>query len=369
MHKQPGNRGDGPPRVRRKIRWIPRVLLAASGPFLVCLLLETGLRIHHPAHASLDPASAWDRSPVFFEYPVSQSPEPISPAPGTLRISVVGDSFAQGAGVQADDRYASRLQRALNTHPHLPPVQVDCYAMAGTSTYQQLPLLRQALATHPVLVILGVCLNDTEDWTRPDQLKVWRSRWLPPEPGALMAWLSRHSRLAGLLQDKIAGIRMQKGYLKYFRDIYRTDYSGWRRFEAAVPRFKQECDACGIPMIALVFPLLADPFDQGRYPYESQHEAIRKVMQDSGVPCLDLLEKFRGKDPVRMAVIPTIDPHPSEIAHRIAVDALIPFLIKDQALLSAAYLPEASKQGAKWHQMWQRTLARTHPGAALPPAP
>ncbi|MFO1523895.1 MAG: SGNH/GDSL hydrolase family protein [Kiritimatiellia bacterium] len=337
-------------------------MLAFSGPVLVCLGLEVVLRLH-PVHASLDPASAWDRSQVFFTYPPAPEEDPAPPAPGVLHISVVGDSFAQGAGVQTDDRYASRLQRALNTHAGLPPVQVDCYAAAGTSTYQQLPQLRRALDTHPLVVILGICLNDTEDWTQPEQLKAWRSRWLPPAAGAFQCWLARHSRLAGLLQARLADIHMRKGYLKYFRDIYRSDYSGWKRFAAAIPRFKKECDDRGTTMVALVFPLLADPFDRGLYPYESQHEAIRKVMRDAGVPCLDLLEQFRGKDPARMTVIPTIDPHPSEIAHRIAVDALIPFLIKDQAVLNAAYLPDESKEGVAWHQMWRRTLARTHPGA------
>lgn len=344
-----------------------KFIVALSGPVALSLLLEVALRFNH-SHCAAHPRAGWDRSPVFYEF--KQAGYSLTGASdGCANVAVVGDSFAQGAGVQEDDRYAARLERALNTHPELPCIRVNCFAMAGTSTYQQLPLLRQALQGHPAVVILGICLNDTEDWTQPGELTDWREAWLPGKPTATGAWLARHSALCAMVQEKTDAVRMQKGRKAYFEHLYRADYSGWMRFAASIPLFKEECDMAHSRLATVIFPLLSDSFDPGAYPFEEQHKTIRRVMAASGVPCLDLLEAFRGKDPARMTAIPGIDPHPSEIAHRIATDQLVPFLIQDLAVVPEPYMPTESKQSRKWRALWERTNSRIHPGAIRPEIP
>lgn len=335
-----------------------KVALALAGPVTLSIVMEAALRFNH-AHASGNPHADWDRSPMYYDFTGSELAPPEEGS--CIRLAVVGDSFAQGAGVQTDDRYAARLERALNTHPGMPHAEVECHALAGTSTYQQKPLLHAALQSHPSVVILGICLNDTEDWTRPDQLTAWREEWLPAKPGGMEAWLAGHSELFTWLRERSGAARMKKGHLHYFERLYQADYSGWKRFAATIPEFKSECSQAGARLVAMIFPLLSDRFDAGAYPFEAQHRSIRRLMAQADVPCLDLLDAFRGKDPMRMSAIPFIDPHPSEIAHRIAAEELLEFLIHDAALLDPAFLPDESKQARKWRDQWEKTYSRVHP--------
>lgn len=347
-----------PPRPGKR-RWF-RFFATCLGVLFSVLTLEICLRILEPRQP-LDPKATWDRSPTFFDLPAHQG---VSLTPGVepLRIALIGDSFAQGAAVQEDDRYASRLERLLNTHTNLPPVVVNAHVRAGTSTYQQLELLEEALREKPRLVMLGICLNDTEDWTNPDQLVAWRKRWWPAPPGGLLAPLVRHSRVAALVQRKVADLRMRRGYLRYYEELYRPDYAGWKRFAGALAEFKRRCDEAGCPLVATVFPLLTDDFTEGRYPFARQHEAILAEMDRNGIARLDLLPVFRGKIPLRMTAIPAIDPHPSEIAHRIAAESMLDLVVRN-AGLDQSYTPAVNRNSMKWKGLWDQVLERSRAAA------
>jgi hypothetical protein len=81
------------------------------------------------------------------------------------------------------------------------------------------------------------------------------------------------------------------------------------------------------------------------------HDAIAGVMQAEGVAHLDLFPAFRGKDPRRMQAIPRVDPHPNEIAHRIAAEAIFHFLL-EQGLVPETYRPleREIKLRARWEE-------------------
>ena len=51
-------------------------------------------------------AEAWDRSMMFYELADARLDNDAQ-IEGCPRIAVIGDSFAQGAGVQINDRYAA----------------------------------------------------------------------------------------------------------------------------------------------------------------------------------------------------------------------------------------------------------------------
>ena len=75
------------------------------------------------------------------------------------------------------------------------------------------------------------------------------------------------------------------------------------------------------------------------------------------MPYLDLLPAFQGVDPVRMQAVPGIDPHPSEIAHRIAAEAILNYLLK-QGLVAPGYRPRESGSNAFQHEVWEKTIQR-----------
>lgn len=281
-----------------------------------------------------DPLAGADRPATFFHVDPERQPLAAVADEDAVRIAVIGDSFTVGAGVQTVDRYGAQLERMLNARAGLKPVKVKLFAHAGTSTYQQLVFLKEALRWRPDLVVLGICLNDVEDPVNPGQIAEWRLEMLPPPPGPRLAALLRHSAFLSAVYRGWGARAAHRGFLRYYRRIYDPNYSGWIRFRVGIKKFRSACAADNVPFLAVILPLMNDPFEKGRYRFEFAHEAIRSLLENLGVAHLDALEAFWGKNPLRMAAIPVIDPHPSELAHRIIAETLL------DGLLALGYLPE-----------------------------
>jgi GDSL-like lipase/acylhydrolase family protein len=260
-----------------------------------------------------------------YEYPRAK------PA-GHFRIVVLGDSFTRGGAVNFDDSYPKRLERYLNTFglPGAPLFEVLDMAVAGTSTPEQADLLwRRAEKLSPDLVVLGFCLNDAEDMSRRDELRRLREAdhvGFFQKPEGAHGFLYQHSALVRLVAHRVFNARTYRGQIRYYRALYRDDYSGWQRTRQAladIGRFAQEK---GTPVAAVVFPLFSWGLGDD-YPFVEIHEKIHRALDEVGIPYRDLLEFYRYMDRERLEALPFRDPHPSEIAHRIAAESLWRFLV------------------------------------------
>ncbi len=105
--------------------------------------------------------------------------------------------------------------------------------------------------------------------------------------------------------------------------------------------------------MVLIFPLLSDHFEEGRYPFEFAHRAIHRLLEREELNFVDALERFRNTHPKRMTVIPAIDPHPSEIAHRIAAETIFDALFEAD-LLDSSYLLHWREHKSDLRQSWRR---------------
>lgn len=345
---------------RRRLRWIPVLLgklaLATAMLLIAGLALEIGLRIMEP-RLFPDAAASSDRSPIFV-YPEAGRLHPWArDTPDPLRVALIGDSFTLGAGVQADDAYSARLERLLNMNDQVCPAMVRVFGRCGTSTFQQLGYLREALEWRPQVIILGICLNDTEDWTAYEELQAWRQEMTPREPGPRMQRLMRASRLCAWGYRQAEYVRCQPAFIRYYQRLYASNYSGWGRFVDALELFRNDCANEGAAFGVMIFPLLSAPFDKNRYPFEFAHESIHAQLEAFHIPYLDLLETFRGKQPVRMQAIPVVDPHPSEIAHRMAAETLLAWLLA-RNFIDGAYGPRQTtmSEQAGWDKIRERML-------------
>jgi lysophospholipase L1-like esterase len=260
-----------------------------------------------------------------------------------LRILVLGDSFTAGMGIEADDRFTERLERWLNAEARTPPAEVLNLGRPGTSTYQQIALLRAGLKRKPDVVILTMCLNDMEDWTRPKEVLAWLTQAGPSRPTGLAQFLSDRSLAAGWAISRAYAWVAKPRYLEYYRKIYDSDYFGWRRFVKSAEIFEEACEAANTPLVVVIMPLFSHDLREGRYPFEYCHEAIKGVWQKHQVPVLDLYDAFKGMLPVRLQAVPGLDPHPNEIAHRVAAEAVLLFLVEQQ-LIPASYRPHVLVQ-------------------------
>ena len=324
---------------------------------VVCVLgaVEVAFRVTGYDPHALDAYAPWyDRSHArYLAAPAREHPWAAG-HPNPLRIAVIGDSITDGSGVQPEDAYPGRLERYLNLNRATRPARVDVFAEGGASTDYQLRFLPDALAAGADVVVLGICLNDTEDMHRPEEYKGWRQEAVPRVPGGWAGAMVRRSRLLHWLNLKREFLRTRRAHLAYYRRIYDPAYSGWKRFEEALGAFRRQCRDAGVPLVALVFPMLSWDMGRDTYPLRFAQDAVLGVLSDSGIPAVDLLRTFEGKASVRLEVIPKIDGHPNEIAHRMAADTLFRFLL-EEGILDSAYIPEhAQGQEAYWEAMRKR---------------
>ena len=95
----------------------------------------------------------------------------LRPAPGTVRIMAMGDSFTWGLGVNDSETYPAQLEAILNNRTvkvHGPTVEAINSGQIGTATGDQALFYdRWSSQFHPQLVILQVFTNDVqEDYVR-----------------------------------------------------------------------------------------------------------------------------------------------------------------------------------------------------------
>jgi len=318
------------------MRRLQRGALAIALGLIVSLLaLEAAVRAVVPQSS---PFLDFDRSLAFYQVaPERAHPTCPSTESSPLRIAVIGDSFAQGGGVQEDDRYAARLERLLNLKAGQRPAEVRVYAKPGSSTYQEVAFLEEALPWHPDIVILGIVLNDSEYWGHHKRLFAWRDEMTAKPPPPWLAPLLDHSRLAGWVFVRIATYRARRGFFRYYHRIWDKSYVGWERFQQALREFHDRCQAANVRLLAMIFPLVSVDFDH--YPFGSIHDQIHQALDENAVAWLDLLDAFRKTAAIRLEVVPGVDPHPDEIGHRIAAEALFDFLLT-HGYVDPSYRPQ-----------------------------
>ncbi len=235
---------------------------------------------------------------------------------GVFRVAALGDSFAVGPAVRYADNYLQLLERKL------PRTEVFNFGVSGTGPREYLTILRNEVWTyHPDLVLVSVFVgNDvTETLATPRRMdprqsalglfairtwRLWRRRAdagagpSPSEPAvAPTPALSESAfrevearRLAVCLADPPAGMERK-----------------WRQCLAALDGIVAECRR---RHVAVGFVLIPDNFqvdpavlrlavaDGGHQPADVDitlpQRRLGAFLRGRGVPCLDLLEAFRG---------------------------------------------------------------------------
>lgn len=311
-----------------------RMAIATASLAICFVAIELALRV---LGVQAEPRLLMDRSRQFFVPEVARQHPWAMGVTNALRVAVVGDSFTWGQGVQSVDRYAEHLEWLLNLNNGVRPARVSVWAQCGTSTYQQLRLLRQALDQGADLVILGICLNDTEDWKDPRTLMQWRKQW-HREPWRWARW----SYLLTWIHNRLETVRVNRAYRTYYAHLYDPTYVGWQRFTEAIHDFKTTCDSNHVRLVTAVFPLM-DNLGTREYPFGPMHTAIAGVMKKEGIDSIDLLDAFLGGNRDRLQVIPGVDPHPDEIAHRLMAECIFDYLLEAKTI-DESYCPRAHGQ-------------------------
>lgn len=303
-----------------------RVLAVGLSTLAVVALAEIALRLLPEGEAFRETAvprrlGTPEPRPDFRGRP---DPRAAPKPPGTFRILVVGDSFTWGDGVYPEDTYPRRLERRLRAHASQPRFEVVSWSRPGWNTEVALRQTRAAIdRLAPDLLILGFVLNDPEPTDRRQRRAGFRHlRRRAPE--GMSAWLHARSRLYRLLWERWENRRQRRDFLAYYQGLF-ADGPRWHAAAAALRGFDALRREREIPMLLVIFPVFDSQLD--RYAYGALHTQVRLFGEELGLAVLDLLPFYRGVDARRLAAIPFTNPHPSELAHRLAADRILTELV------------------------------------------
>ena len=216
----------------------------------------------------------------------------IAKPPGTLRIAVLGDSFAEALQVPMEKTFISVVESKLNECPsqRSSPVEVLNFGVSGFSTARELILLRKRVWPYSpdVVVLLFTTGNDIRDNSRtlneykqqPLPYFVYRDGKLSLDDSLLAArnqtlgfrlqrsfigeafnWIQGHSRVMGLIYTAREAYRSSKEVALPERpqpqeepglknEVYRENSgaeweAAWQTTEALIQKMREEVEARG----------------------------------------------------------------------------------------------------------------------------
>jgi len=302
-------------------------LLAAEAVVRVLALAEPRPSGYAPVNTSL-PARRQDNALGYRDRERS-----LAKPSGVRRVVSLGDSFAWGVGVERDDAYPQRLERALGERRAGERWEVVNLALPGMNTVDEAAQLDpEGLAYAPDVVLLGYVLNDSEDAAAAERRRA-REWGRGPELGPLA-----RSALVRLVAHRLWATAENRSRVAGYLSMFEDGASGWQASRQALARMGARCREAGIPFVVAIFPLFGNPLDD-RYPFEAIHAKVAAAAAAAGAHVVDLLPVFRGLRSEALVVGGADDEHPNEVAHRIAagairraLDAVVPPLATAEAV-------------------------------------
>ncbi len=281
------------------------------------------------------PAKGWTDRPYAYFLPSDahslQDSDPTPKPPGVFRVVVVGDSFTFGPHMQLEDTFSKKLEGMLNQNRGAARLEVINRGVNGASTEQEVEITRQAMQEHPDLLILEITLNDAEPHILSDKerAELFGAPWLKWKA---FSWF----KLLELIAKRVHNSQTINRYIEYHSKFFREPATR-SRFSTSIRRIANTARSGNVPLVAMVFPLFDFAVDQ-RYPFHETHEIIGQILAENDVRAVDLRAAYTRIPPERLQVIPGVDNHPNEIAHRIAAERLVAVLA-DSHLVPDANVP------------------------------
>jgi hypothetical protein len=228
------------------------------------------------------------------------------------------------------------------------------YGVPAYSTSHEVEVAAKAVREDADLVILQITLNDPEikHHTPSGITENMQDRFGALELKGFSGWLARHWRTVGFVLTRLHNTKTHNDYVNYFNDLFNNPRT-WNPFSDSMKKLVNTVRSENKPIVAVVFPLFGIPMDD-RYPFYAIHSKVAELMRSLGVPLLDLSDIYKGIPLERLQVIPGVDRHPNEIAHRMAAEKIYLWL-EQQHLLPEEFLIRdkfATRLGTKNQRTW-----------------
>jgi len=292
------------------------------GTLVALGVVEGGVRLFVPSKPQ---GPKWSDRPVFYfrspgaptmqNYPYN----PKKPA-GTYRVAVIGDSFTFAPFMQFTDTFSYKLQQMLKVNGSPRNVEVLNYGVPAYSTSHEIDTTKQAKAEGADLIILQITLNDPEIKAhRPSGLtENMKDRFGPLKLKGSVRKIAKHWKTLGFILTRLHNSQTHQAYIDYFTQLF-TDDKTWKPFTESMGRLVALAKESNTPIVSVVFPLFGIAMD-ANYPFYPIHAKVKDLMTSLSVPILDVSDIYQGIPLEHLQVIPGVDRHPNEIAHRMAAE-------------------------------------------------
>ena len=245
-----------------------------------------------------------------------------TPAPGTVRIAVLGDSEAFGALLQEDETLSGCLKRGLDREAGPARHEVLNFGFPGYNTRQELQvLMTRAIDTRPALVVLYVVLNDMIAESQSELLT--RSPASHSYACLFLTYLCRRwikSDYEKLAESDLAGFYKRlhaAGHLERVKGDIRT-----------MSRFLSDRR---IPLLVVISPDIIGYDDFANYPYREIHRDLQRLGSEQGlaVEIVDPIDALAGlgRSP-RQLWVDERDSHKSALATEAIARVVVPRIRK-----------------------------------------
>jgi hypothetical protein len=332
------------------------VATALFGTAVALGVVEVGVRLFVP---SAPKGPKWSDRPVFYfrspgaptmqNYPYN----PNKPA-GAYRIAVIGDSFTFAPFMQFTDTFSYKLEQMLKVSGSPRNVEVINYGVPAYSTSHEIDTTKQAIKEGADLIILQITLNDPEIKAhRPSGLtENMKDRFGPMKLKGPIRKLAKHWKTLGFVLTRLHNSQTHQAYIDYFTSLFMEDKT-WKPFTESMNNLVSLAKTSNTPIVAVVFPLFGMPMDD-TYPFYPIHTKVKDLMTSLAVPNLDVSEIYKGIPLEHLQVIPGVDRHPNEIAHRMAAEHIYLWLEERNMIPQEFVIKEkfATRLGVNRQRPW-----------------
>lgn len=254
------------------------------------------------------------------------------------RIVMLGDSVAEGYGINLEEVVGKQLEAMLNEDNKTRRFEVINVAMAGLNTYQEAHLLETLGARFsPNLIILSYVLNDADSGTRfnPDKNKEKYAKinvlnirvpfWFKEILKKSALLLFAKNKIDSLLwrfdindsDDIYESIKTD-----YFHKIHKDDEK-WHLVSEGFSKISKIAKTINADVMIIIFPVM---YDFKKYDWLDIHHKVKAVGNQYGFNIIDLLSEY-SKYPVKKVRLERGDfVHPNQLGHQIAAKELFSYI-------------------------------------------